>query len=129
MQLSETRACGNGTIRAFASPAFSAALLAWLPKCPACLILLLAPLGIRLPASNLLLTGAAIAALIVPIALFRARVCNRCAILPSCLAVLGIGLMAAGRFTEAGPLLLFAGASCVFSASLWSSYLRQPRVR
>jgi hypothetical protein len=119
MHLGGTKRGGKGTILAFASPSFSGALLALLPKCPACLVLLLAPLGIRLPASNLFLAVAVLAALAVPVLMLRSRTCQGCAVWPTSLALVGVGLMAAGRFTSLGSPVILAGSACVCASLFW----------
>ena len=115
----------DSTMLAFASPSLSAAVLALLPKCPACLVLLLAPLGIRLPASNAIVLAAVAVAFGIPLLILRLQGCRRCAARPFCVAFLGAALIAAARFAGGGEALLFAGAVFMGGSGLWLMRLRR----
>lgn len=99
--------------------AVSPLLLASLPKCPACLLFLLAPLGISFPAAGPVLTSAALLLLAVPLVYLALPACRGCSKRPLYLAIAGTLLMAAGRFAATGPALPIAGALVIFTAVWW----------
>src|SRR5260370_18270555 len=81
-------------------------LFALLPKCPACLVLLLAPLGIPAPQSRIFLVFAGIALLAIPIILLSAPACRHCSKRRLCMALGGATLIAIGRFSAGGAVVV-----------------------
>ncbi|SRR6266566_9623366 len=105
------------------SSSFSALLFAMLPKCPACLVLLLAPLGIKIPASRLFLGWAVMMLVSIPLAFFWTPACRTRGIRPLVLALAGLGVMAFGRFSAESTLITTAGAAMMLAAGVWVSRL------
>jgi hypothetical protein len=108
----------------FLSSSFSALILALLPKCPFCLVLLLAPLGIKVPGSGWFLTYAILMLAGIPVAFFWSAPCHRGGIRPLILGLIGLGIMTIGRFSDSNAAVMLVGASLMMSAGLWSSRLR-----
>jgi hypothetical protein len=103
-----------------------------MPKCPACLVLLLAPLGIKVPGSKWFLAYAVLMAAALPLAFFVARSCRRCGMRPlitalTGMAATGMAAMTIGRvFVSDGAVNLAvsaAGVLMVFGAILWAGRL------
>ena len=107
---------------AVVSPSCSAILFAALPKCPACLLFLLAPLGIPFPAARPLLTFVAMALLAVPLLFLSTPSCRRCRRRPLYLAIAGSAVMTIGRFAASGSVLPIAGALMILAAVLWGRF-------
>ena len=109
----------------FVSSSFSALIVALLPKCPACLVLLLAPLGIKVPGSGWFLTYAILMLAAIPLAFLWSPPCRRWGIRPLITGVIGLGIMTAGRLaTEASAPIMATGAILMFSAAIWTARLR-----
>jgi hypothetical protein len=110
------------------SSSFSALLLAFLPKCPFCLVMLLAPLGIRVPGSSWFLIYAVVMLAVIPVAFFWSPPCRRCGIGPLAAGLGGLLIMIIGRF--AGPdlsgssiALMATGAMLMLAAAVWTARL------
>ena len=104
------------------SPSFSAILFAGLPKCPACLLFLLAPLGIPFHVAGSILTTAALVLLAVPLVFLSMPACRKCSMRPLYLAMAGAVILLIGRFGTAGPALPAVGAVIIFAAVLWGKH-------
>ena len=106
-----------------ASSSASAALFAALPKCPLCLVALLAPLGIRVSGTGSFLVYVAAMVLAIPLVLFWVPACRRCGVRPLLLALLGACVMMVGRFAIDSLVLTVTGAAILFASALWTSRL------
>jgi hypothetical protein len=111
------------------SSSFSALILAFLPKCPFCLVLLLAPLGIKVPGSGSYLVWAFLMLAAIPVAFFWSAPCHRGGVRPLLFGLTGLGILTAGRFigsaiAGADIAIMAAGAALMVGAALWSSGLR-----
>ncbi len=106
-----------------ASSSASAALFAVLPKCPMCLIALLAPLGITVSGTGSFLVFLGAMLLAIPLVLFWVPACRKCGFRPLLLALLGACVMMAGRFALDSTALMVAGAVIMFASALWTARL------
>ncbi len=103
------------------APSLSAVIFACLPKCPLCLVLLLAPFGISLPHQSVLLVAIGWLLLAMPLTVLcwmNRRNGRTGALLVGVIAVL---LMGAGRFWAGNILLVLAGAALMITAFLWAT--------
>jgi hypothetical protein len=105
------------------SSSFSSLIFACLPKCPACLVLLLAPLGIEVPGSQAFLVYAILMLAGIPLAFFWTPACRRCGIRPLLLALVGLVIMTIGRIAAESLVVMAVGAVAMFGAALWASRL------
>jgi hypothetical protein len=103
------------------SPSFSSLIVGLLPKCPACLVLLLAPLGIKVPGSRMLLVYVCVMAAGIPLAFFATPACRRCGIRPLMLAFAGLVLMIIGRVAVDNLAIVLAGGALMFAAAIWTA--------
>jgi hypothetical protein len=103
------------------SPSFSSLILAFLPKCPACLVLMLAPLGIKVPGSRMFLAYVCVMAAGIPLAFFATPACRRCGIRPLMLAFAGLVLMTVGRVAVDNLAIVVAGGALMFAAAIWTA--------
>jgi hypothetical protein len=90
-----------------------------MPKCPACLVLLLAPLGIKVPGSQWFLAYSIIMLAGIPLAFLGTPACRRCGIRPLFLALGGLAIMTIGRITLDSVLVMVVGAMAMFGAAFW----------
>jgi hypothetical protein len=103
------------------SSSFSSLIFAFLPKCPACLVLLLAPLGIKVPGSKLFLAYAIVMLAGIPLAFFLTPACRRCGTRPLFLALGGLAIMTIGRVALDSLVVMAIGALALFGASIWTA--------
>jgi hypothetical protein len=103
------------------SSSFSSLIFACLPKCPACLVLLLAPLGIKVPGSTGFLVYAILMLAGIPLAFFWTPACRKCGIRPLLLALTGLAIMTIGRIAAESLAVMAAGAIAMFGAALWAA--------
>ena len=103
------------------SPSFSSLIVALLPKCPACLVLMLAPMGIKVPGSRMFLAYVCVMAAGIPLAFFATPACRRCGIRPLMLAFGGLVLMTVGRIAVDNLAIVVAGGALMFAAAIWSA--------
>src|SRR5688572_4315818 len=103
--------CGKHTVASLTSS--SAVLLAFLPKCPACIFFVLAPLGIPFDGARSLLIYTSLLLLAAPLIFLWRSACGRCSARPLYLAVAGSTATAIGRFGVSGTALPVAGALMV----------------
>lgn len=103
------------------TPSFSSLIFAMMPKCPACLVLLLAPLGIKAPGSRWFAAYAILMLAAVPLAFFLAPACRRCGIRPLLLALGGLVIMTIGRIFADSMVIVALGAMTMFGAVLWAA--------
>ena len=119
--------------RTFALPlissSFSSLIFACLPKCPACLVLLLAPLGIKVPGSNAFLVYAILMLAGIPLAFFWTPACRKCGMRPLLLALAGLAIMTIGRIAAGSLAVMAAGAIAMFGAALWAARLSMGAAR
>lgn len=103
----------------FLSSSLSSLILAFLPKCPACLVLLLAPLGVKVPGSKWFLAYVILMLAGVPLAFFFTPACRRCGYKPLLLALSGLAIMTVGRVEVESAVLTITGAAVMFAAAIW----------
>jgi len=108
------------------SSSFSSLVFAFMPKCPACLVLLLAPLGIKVPGSRWFLAYAIVMLAGIPLAFFRTPACRRCGTRPLFLALGGLAIMTIGRIAMDSVAVMAVGAMAVFGAALWTAATGKP---
>jgi len=101
------------------SSSFSSLIFAVLPKCPACLVVLLAPLGIKVPGSRWFLAYICVLAAGIPLAFFLTPACRKCGARPLMLSLAGLAVMTAGHVFLDSILLVAVGALMMFSAAFW----------
>jgi hypothetical protein len=101
------------------SSSLSSLIFAFLPKCPACLVLLLAPLGIKVPGSKWFLAYAILMVAGIPLAFFLTPACRRCGYRPLILAMTGLAIMTIGRIETESLTLTILGAAVMFAAAFW----------
>jgi hypothetical protein len=105
------------------SSSFSSLIFAFMPKCPACLVLLLAPLGIKVPGSQLFLAWAILMLAGIPLAFLWTPACRRCGTRPLFLALGGLVVMTLGRIAADSLVIMAVGALAMFGAALWTARL------
>lgn len=103
----------------FLSSSLSSLIFAFLPKCPACLVLLLAPLGIKAPGSRWFLAYVMVMLAGIPLAFFLTPACRRCGYKPLLLALAGLAIMTIGRIELDSLVLTMVGAAVMFAAAFW----------
>jgi hypothetical protein len=103
------------------SSSFSSLIFAFLPKCPACLVLLLAPLGVKVPGSKWFLGYAILMLAGIPLAFFATPACRKCGTGPLFLALAGLAIMTIGRVALDSVALTALGAVGLFAASFWTA--------
>ena len=108
-------------VSATLSSSVSSLIFAVMPKCPACLVLLLAPLGIKVPGSRWFLAYAIAMVAAMPLAFFLTPACRRCGIRPLLLALAGLAIMTLGRIALDSGAIMAAGAVAMFGAALWTA--------
>jgi hypothetical protein len=101
------------------SSSLSSLIFAFLPKCPACLVLLLAPLGIKVPGSKWFLAYAIVMVAGIPLAFFLTPACRKCGVRPLLLALGGLAIMTVGRIEVESLALTILGALVMFTSALW----------
>jgi hypothetical protein len=101
------------------SSSLSSLIFAFLPKCPACLVLLLAPLGIKVPDTKWFLAYLALMVAGIPLAFFLTPACRRCGYKPLLLALAGLTIMTVGRIAVDSSALTVFGAAVMFAAAFW----------
>jgi hypothetical protein len=98
----------------------SSLIFALMPKCPACLVLLLAPFGIQVPGSRWFLAYVILMLAAVPLAFFLSPGCRRnFGIRPLFLALAGLSIMTIGRIAAGSMAIMTLGAMAMFGAALW----------
>jgi hypothetical protein len=108
-------------------PSLSSSLaFALLPKCPMCLALLLAPLGITLSRSSPILTLAGLLLLLVPIALLAVPAYRKSSVRLALVPVIGVLLMAIGRFAFDNSLVIAMGAILIIGTVIVALTKRSP---
>jgi hypothetical protein len=105
------------------SSSLSSLIFAFMPKCPACLVLLLAPLGIRVPGSRWFPAYAIAMLAAIPLAFFLTPACRKCGTRPLFLALGGLAIMTIGRLAVDSMAVTAVGAVALFGASLWTAKL------
>ncbi len=108
-------------VHATLSSSFSSVVFAVMPKCPACLVLLLAPLGVKAPGSKLFLAWMVLMLAAVPMTLLLTPACRRSGIGPLLLALAGLATMTIGKIAVDSWLIVAAGAVAMFSAAFWTA--------
>jgi len=103
------------------SSSFTSLMFAFLPKCPACLVLLLAPFGIKVPGSRLFLAYTVLMLAGIPLAFFMTPACRRCGTRPLFLALGGLAIMTIGRIAFDSMAIMIVGAMALFGASAWTA--------
>lgn len=101
------------------SSSFSSLIFAVLPKCPACLVLLLAPLGIKVPDSRWFLAYACLLAAGIPMAFFLTPACRKCGARPLLLSLTGLASMTVGHVFVDNLTLVAVGALLMFASAFW----------
>lgn len=94
-----------------------------MPKCPACLVLLLAPLGIKVPGSRWFLAYAIVMLAGIPLAFFLSPACRRCGVRPLFLGLGALAIMTIGRIAVDSMAMMAVGALAMFGAALWTAKL------
>ena len=105
------------------SSSLSSLIFAFMPKCPACLVLLLAPLGIKVPGSRWFPAYAIVMLAGIPLAFFGTPACRKCGTRPLFLALGGLAIMTIGRIAVDSLAVTAVGAMALFGASLWTARL------
>ena len=117
-----TRSAANSALSSVLSSSLSSVIFAVLPKCPACLVLLLAPIGIRLPYSSWFLAYALLMLAGIPLVFFLTPVCRRsCGMRPLFLALAGLLVMTVGRVSLDSNILVAVGAMALVGSSFWTA--------
>jgi hypothetical protein len=98
----------------------SSLVFALMPKCPACLMVLLAPIGIKVPGSRWFLAYAILMLAALPLAFFLTPACRKCGARPLLLALGGLAIMTIGRVTADSVAIMVVGAMAMFGAALWT---------
>jgi hypothetical protein len=109
----------NAPTYSFLSSSLSSLIFAFLPKCPACLVVLLAPLGIKVPGTKWFLAYAILMLAGVPLVFFFTPACRRCGYKPLLLALAALAMMTLGRIELESVAVTIAGAAAMFAAALW----------
>jgi hypothetical protein len=109
------------------SSSFSSLIFAVLPKCPACLVVLFAPLGIKVPGSRWFLAYVCVLAAGIPLAFFLTPACRKCGVRPLLLALSGLAVMTVGHVFVDNLALVAAGALLMFAAAFWTARASNPR--
>jgi hypothetical protein len=91
-----------------------------MPKCPACLVLLLAPLGIKVPGSQWFLAYSIIMLAGIPLAFLATPACRRRGMRPLLFALAGLAIMTIGRIALDSVALMAVGAMAMFGAAFWT---------
>jgi hypothetical protein len=108
------------------SSSFSSLIFALLPKCPACLVVLLAPLGIKVPDSRWFLAYVCVLAAGIPLAFFLTPACRKCGVRPLALALTGLAAMTIGHVFTGSLVLVVVGALLMFASAFWTARASQP---
>lgn len=101
------------------SSSCSSLLVALLPKCPVCLVMLLAPLGIKVPGSRWFLEYAIVMLAAIPLAFFLTPACRRCGLRPLLFAIAGLTIMTIGRLAADSLVLIGIGALAMVGAAIF----------
>jgi hypothetical protein len=110
---------GKNAVRV--SPSISAICFALLPKCPVCLALLLAPLGISFPTGRTAFALTGWLLLTVPIGFLCVSERGKLRAGPLPLGAAGALLMGIGRFSVDSAVLLAVGGALIVIAFLWAA--------
>lgn len=102
------------------SSSFSSLLVALLPKCPVCLVMMLAPLGIKLPGSRWFLEYAIVMVAAIPLAFFLTPACRRCGMRPLLFALAGLAIMTVGRLAADSLILIGIGAFSMVAGAVFT---------
>jgi hypothetical protein len=113
----------SSTALPLVSSSVSSLIFAVLPKCPACLVLLLAPFGIKVPGSQWFLAYAILMLAGIPLAFFLTPSCRRCGARPLLLALAGLAIMTVGRIAADSMPLMALGVLLMFGAAIWMARL------
>jgi len=97
-----------------------------MPKCPACLALFLAPLGVAVPRSKWFLAYAVLLLAALPMAFLLSRTCRHCGVRPLLLALSGVALMTVGRIGFDSGVAVAAGSMVLITAVVWVARLSAP---
>jgi len=89
-------------------------------------VLLLAPLGIKVPGSRWFLAYAIVMLAGIPLAFFRTPACRRCGTRPLFLALGGPAIMTIGRIAMDSMAVMAVGAMALFGAALWTAATGKP---
>jgi hypothetical protein len=109
--------------RPLVSSSVSSLILALMPKCPFCLVLLLAPLGIKVPGSLWFLAYVIVLLAGIPLAFLWAPACRRSGNRPLFLAFGGLAIMTIGRIAADSTIIVTVGVVAMFCAALWAARL------
>jgi len=102
------------------SSSCSSLLVALLPKCPVCLMMLLAPLGIKLPGSRWFLEYAVAMLAAIPLAFFLTPACRRCGLRPLLFALAGLAVITIGRLAADSLVLVAVGVLAMVAAAIFT---------
>ena len=105
------------------SSSFSSLIVAVMPKCPACLVVLLAPLGIEVPGTQLFLAYAILMLAGIPLVFFLSRRCRQCGLRPLFSALGGLAMMTVGRIFFDSVAAMIFGAILMLGAAFWMARL------
>lgn len=108
------------------SSSFSSLIFALLPKCPACLVVLLAPLGIKVPDSRWFLAYVCVLAAAIPLVFFLTPACRKCGMRPLALSLTGLAAMTVGHVFIDNLVLVAVGALLMFVSAFWTARANQP---
>jgi hypothetical protein len=104
------------------SSSISSLTFALLPKCPACLVLMLAPLGVKLPGSRWFLLYAVLMMAAIPLVFFATSTRRKSvSVRPMLLAVGGLLTMTLGRLTFESNIVVGVGIAVLFTAAFWTA--------
>jgi len=116
------RSATSSALSSVVSSSASSLIFALLPKCPACLVFLLAPFGIRLPGSRWFLAYVLVLTMAIPLLFFATPGCRKsCGVRPMLLAIAGLLTMALGRVYADSTTLVILGAMAMFAAAFWTA--------
>jgi hypothetical protein len=119
---SVARSATNPGMSSVVSTSLSSLIFAFLPKCPACLVLMLAPFGVRLPGSKLFLAYTVLLLAAIPLVFFMSATCRKSlGYKPMFLALAGLGVMSLGRVVWDSTALVAIGATVMFGSALWTA--------
>lgn len=104
------------------SPSISAVFFTLLPKCPMCFAILLAPLGISLPASGTLFVLGGWLLLAVPVFILYLMAKGKGRMGPLLIGACGAFFMGFGRFAASSNLLMVGGAGVLVVGFLWATF-------
>jgi hypothetical protein len=108
-------------------PSVSTLLFACLPKCPLCLALLLAPLGVSLPHQSALLTATGAMLLVIPLGALYFIDRRKGGTGALWIGVIGVLLMGAGRFWAGSAVLVVVGSALMVAAFAWAACFSHPQ--